>query len=154
MFDLTLTKKPSMIFSRSYYEDMKAFFHPNVHRYIEKTAHPSDDLIYLLPYHACGWKTRRGRKKSILYRNGSPCIFTGNFHPGKMNVWKFQPLVQFTRYMSFVGEMVKFLYKCKGDYIYNFNTTKYIHLSETPMRDRYERFLNAKNVYLNKHRQL
>ena len=95
----------------------------------------------MLPYHACGWKTRRGRKKCILYRNGNICIFTGNFYPGKMNVWKFQLLVQFTRCMPFVDEMVKFLYKCKGNYIYDFNTRKYIHLY-------------AKNVYLNKHRQL
>ena len=143
-----------MILNRSYHDDMKAFFHPNVRRYIERTAHPSDDLIYLLPYHACGWKTRGGKKKSILYRNGNICIFTGNFHPGKMNVWKFQPLVQFTRHMSFVDEMVKFLFNCKGYYIYNFDTRKYVHLSDTPMRDRYEHFLNAKNVYLNKHRKL
>ena len=142
-----------MIFNKFYYEDMKDYFHPNVRRHIELTSDPNDDLIYLAPFHCCSWKTRRGRKKSILYRNGNLCILGGKFHPGKLNVWKFRSLVQYTRYMSFVEEKVKFLYKSKGDYIYNFKTGKY-YLSDTPIRDRYLQFVKWKNVYLNSHKRL
>ena len=81
--------------------------------YVDTLKGPLFLLIYLLPYHACGWKLSRGRKKSILYRNGNICTFTGNFHSGKMKVCKFQLLVQFTRYMSFVDEMVKFYISAK-----------------------------------------
>ena len=125
-----------------------------LNRHIELTSDSNDDLIYLAPFHCCGGKTRRGRKKSILYRNGNLCILGGKFHPGKLNVWKFRSLVQYTRYMSFVDEKVKFLYKSKGDYIYNFKTGKYDHLSDTPIRDRYLQFVKLKNVYLNSHKQL
>ena len=125
-----------------------------LNRHIELTSDSNDDLIYLAPFHCCGGKTRRGRKKSILYRNGNLCILGGEFHPGKLNVWKFRPLVQYTRYMSFVDEKVKFLYKSKGDYIYTFKTGKYDHLSDTPIRDRYLQFVKSKNVCLNSHKQL
>ena len=82
-----------IIFNKFYYKDMKDYFHPNVHRHIELTWDPNDDLIYLAPFNCCGWKTRRGRKKSILYRNGNLCILGGEFHPGKLNFCKFRPLV-------------------------------------------------------------
>ena len=145
-----------MIFNKFYYEDMKDYFHPNVRRHIELTSDPNDDLIYLAPFHCCSWKTRRGRKKSILYRNGNLCILGGKFHPGKLNVWKFRSLVQYTRYMSFVDEKVKFLYKSKGDYIYNFQTGKYDHLLVMIIDHLsfiYLQFVKLKNVYLNSHKQ-
>ena len=56
--------------------------------------------------------------------------------------------------MPFVDEKVKFLYKSKGDYIYNFKTGKYDHLSDTPIRGRYLQFFKSKNVYLSSHKQL
>ena len=144
-----------MIFTRSYHENMKDYFHPNVRKYIElRGSDYDDDCIYLRPFHSCNHKTRRGRKKSILYRNGNLCLLGGEFHPGIIDVRKFIPLVQYTRYMSFVDEKVKFLYKSKGDYIYNFKTGKYDHLSDKPIRDRYLQFVKSKNVYLNSHKQL
>ena len=146
-----------MIFNKFYYEDIKDYFHPNVRRHTKLTSDPNDDLIYLAPFHCCGWKTRRGRKKSILYRNWNLCILGGEFHPGKLNVWKFRPLVQYTRYMSFVDEKVKFLYKSKGDYIYNFQTGKYDHLLVMIIDHLsfiYLQFVKLKNVYLNSHKQL
>ena len=143
-----------MIFDKLYYEYMKDYFHPNVRRPIERVSDANNDFIYLAPFHCCGWKTRRSRKKSILYRNGNVCILGGEFHPGKLNVWKFRPLVQYTRHMSFVDEKLKFLFKSKGDYIYNFTTGKYDHLLDTPIRDRYLQFVESKNAYLNSHKQL
>ena len=56
--------------------------------------------------------------------------------------------------MPFADEKVKFLYKSKGDYIYNFKTGKYDHLSDTPIRGRYLQFFKSKNVYLSSHKQL
>ena len=143
-----------MIFDKLYYEYMKDYFHPNVRRHIERVSEANNDFIYLAPFHCCGWKTRRSRKKSILYRNGNVCILGGEFHPGKLNVWKFRPLVQYTRHMSFVDEKLKFLFKSKGDYFYNFTTGKYDHLLDTPIRDRYLQFVESKNAYLNSHKQL
>ena len=86
-----------MIFNKFYYDDMKDYFHPNVRAYIERTSDPNDDCIYLRPFHSCNLKTRGGRRKAILYRNGNLCIFGGQFHPGKLNVWKFCLLVQYIR---------------------------------------------------------
>ena len=144
-----------MIFNRSYYKNMKDYFHSNVRKYIERRGSDyDDDCIYLRPFYSCNHKIRRGRKKSILYRNGNLCLLGGEFHAGIIDVRKFIPLVQYTRYMSFVDENVKFLYKSKGDYIYNFKTGKYDHLSDTPTRDRYLQFVKSKNVYLNSHKQL
>ena len=56
--------------------------------------------------------------------------------------------------MSFVDEKLKFLYKSKGDYIYNFKTGKYDHLLDTPLRDKYLLFVRSKNAYLNLYKQL
>ena len=98
-----------MIFDKLYYEYMKDYFHPNVRRHIEQVVDViNNDFIYLALFHCCRWKTRRSRKKSILYRNGNVCILGGKFHPGKLNVWKFRPLVQYTRDMSFVDENLNF----------------------------------------------
>lgn len=139
-----------MIFSKIYYDDMKDYFHPNVRVHIERISDPNDDLIYLSPYHSCDWKTRGGREKAILYRNGNLCVLGGQYHPGKLRISKFPPHVQYTRYMSFVDDKVKFLYKNRGDYIYNFRTGKYDHLSVTPIKDRYFRFIKSKKIYLDR----
>ena len=72
----------------------------------------------------------------------------GQFHPGKMMVWKFRPSVVYLRYMSTVDEKLKYLFRNKLDCIYNFKTKQYVHLRDTPIRDRYERFAQSKNNYL------
>ena len=136
-----------MVFNKFYYDDMKDFFHPIVRRYIEHHPDPDDDCIYLPPYHSCKSKTRGGRK-NIMYRNGDICCTGGQFHPGKTMVWKFRPSVICLRYMSSVDEKLKYLFRSKGDYIYNFKTKQYVHLRDTPIRDRYERFTQSKNNYL------
>ena len=63
-------------------------------------------------------------------------------------VWKFRPSVVYLRYMSSVDEKLKYLFRSKGDYIYNFKTKQHVHLRDTLMRDRYERFTQSKNNYL------
>ena len=137
-----------MIFNKFYYDDMKDFFHPIVRRYIDHHPDPDDDCIYLPPYHSCNSKTRGGRRKNIMYQNGDIFCTGGQFHPGKMMVWKFRPSVIYLRYMSSVDEKLKYLFRSKGDYIYNFKTKQYVHLRDTLIRDRYERFTQSKNNYL------
>ena len=124
-----------MIFNKFYYDDMKEFIHPNVGKHIVHMSVPKESLIYLppLPHHCCEIKTRGGRRKAILYRNGEICIWGGSFHPGRLNTWKVQRSVQYTRYMSFVEPRLKFLHRSKGNYIYNFETKKYVHLRERPL---------------------
>ena len=62
-----------MIFWKEYYEDMKDYFHPHIHSFINNYAH--DDLYFLPPYHGCGLKNRNGTRKLIDYRNGKQCLF-------------------------------------------------------------------------------
>ena len=50
--------------------------------------------------------------------------------------------------MSSVDVKLKYLFRSKGDYIYNFKTKQYVQLRDTPIRDRYERFTQSKNNYL------
>ena len=56
--------------------------------------------------------------------------------------------------MSFVDEKLKFLYKSKRDYIYNFKTGKYDHLLDTPLRDKYLLIVRSINAYLSLYKQL
>ena len=128
-----------MIFNKFYYDDMKEFIHPNVCKHIAHTSVPEESLIHL----------GGGGRKAILYRNGEICICGGSFHPGRLNTWKVQPSVQNTRYMSFVEPKLKFLHRSKGNYVYNFETKKYVHLRETPLRYSYERYVQSKNIYFN-----
>ena len=137
-----------MIFNKFYYDDMKDFFHPIVRRYIDHHPDPDDDCIYLPPYHSCNSKTRGGRRKNIMYQNGDIFCTGGQFHPGKMMVWKFRPSVIYLRYMSSVDEKLKYLFRSKGDYIYNFKRKQYVQLRDTLIRDRCERFTQSKNNYL------
>ena len=141
-----------MIFNKFYYDDMKEFIHPNVCKHIAPPPVPQESLIPLPPpppHHCRENKTRGGRRKAILYRNGEICICGGSFHPGRLNTWKVQPSVQNTRYMSFVEPKLKFLHRSKGNYVYNFETKKYVHLRETPLRYSYERYVQSKNIYFN-----
>ena len=71
--------------------------------------------VYLPPYHSYSSKTRGGRRKNIMYRNGDICCTGGQFHPGKMMVWKFRPSVVYLKYMSTVDEKLKYLFRSKGD---------------------------------------
>lgn len=55
--------------------------------------------------------------------------------------------------MSYYDEKIKTFFKSKGDYLYNYRTNHYDHLSITPIRDSYHRFLEFKNVYLKYYRK-
>ena len=63
-----------MIFSKQYYSDMKDYFHPNLHRFIERYTYPEDNLYFLPPFHDCRKKNIHGQKQSIDYNNGKQCI--------------------------------------------------------------------------------
>ena len=63
-----------MIFLKEYYEDMKDYFNPNIHLFIEEYTH-NHDMYFLPPYHGCGLQNRNGTRKLIDYRNGKQCLF-------------------------------------------------------------------------------
>ena len=90
-----------MIFSKEYYEDMKDYFHPHIHSFINNYTHENDDLYFLPPCHGCGLKNRNGTKKLIDYRNGKQCLFpswsSGKDIPDSLH----RP---FTRFMSYDGK--------------------------------------------------
>lgn len=140
-----------MIFNNFYYDDMKRVYSPQCSQTYctHVSSQRKSDIFAPLPHHCCENKTRGGKRKAILYRNGEICICGGSFHPGRLNTWKVQPSVQNTRYMSFVEPKLKFLHRSKGNYVYNFETKKYVHLRETPLRYSYERYVQSKNIYLN-----
>ena len=103
-----------MIFNRSYYEDMKDYFHSNVHKYVERRGSDyDDDCIYLRPFHSCNHKTRRGRKKSILYRNGNLCLLGGEFHPGIIDVRKFVPCTVHEIHLFWTKKLKMWLLGCR-----------------------------------------
>ena len=53
--------------------------------------------------------------------------------------------------MPYYDEKIKTFFKSKRDYIYNYRTNQFDHLSITPIEDSYHRFLEFKNLYLNFH---
>ena len=60
-------KFAKMIFSKQYYSDMKDYFHPNLHRFIERYTYPEDNLYFAATI-------SHGQKQSIDYKNGKQCI--------------------------------------------------------------------------------
>ena len=132
-----------MIFLKEYYEDMKDYFDPNIHLFIEEYTH-NHDMYFLPPYHGCGLQNRNGTRKLIDYRNGKQCLFP---------VWS--PGIEipdslhrpFTRFISHNGKD-RIFFKNKGDTIFNYSTNQYGHLLDTPARDSFERFIQIKDTYL------
>ena len=135
-----------MIFSKRYYSDMKDYFHPNIHRFIEKYTFPEDNLYFLPPYHDCGKKNKHGQKQLIDYKNGKQCI-DPTWRQIKIKSSKYQCGTSYTRYMPYNDEKIKTFLKSKGDYIYNYRTNQFDHLSVTLIGDSYHRFLNFKDLF-------
>ena len=142
--DIYSFKRSEMIFSKEYYEQMKKYLHPNVHKFIHNYTREEDDLFSLAPYHGCSLKNRNGTRKLIDYRNGKQCLFP---------VWSDGKEIgnscnrPFTRFISHNGKDRVF-FKNKGNAIFNYSTNQYDHLLDTPDRDNFQRFLQIKDTYL------
>ena len=67
-----------MIFSKQYYSDMKDYFHPNLHRFIERYTYPEDNLHFLPPFHDCGKKNMDKNNLLITKMENSVLIQHGD----------------------------------------------------------------------------
>lgn len=133
-----------MIFSSEYFEKMKGYFHPRLHRFIDNYSGANDDLILLPPYHGCGLKNRNGTKKLIDYSIGKQCLFPVWSNGKEIRDSCYRP---FTRYIYFNGKD-RVLFKSKGNTIFNYTTNQHDHLQDTPDKDNFKRFLEIKDIYL------
>ena len=130
------------LFFYEYYEVMKDYFHPNVHGFIDRYT-DDEGLVSLPPFHGCELKNRNGSQKLIDYRNGKQCLCP---------VWSDDnsklkgSLFLFTRYMTQGKD--RYLFKNKGNCIFNYLLNKYVHLSDTPISEYFSKFLEDKEKYL------
>lgn len=85
---------------------MKDYFHPNIHRFIEKYTFPEDNLYFLPPYHECGKKNKHRQKQLIDYKNGKQCI-NPTWRQIKIKTYKYQCCISYTRYVPFNDEKIK-----------------------------------------------
>ena len=123
-----------------YYEIIKDYLHPNVHTFVDH--YRNGDLIDLPFYHGCDRVNRNGTRKLIEYRNGMQCICPTNKPYWKITKDKYKRGAAnakrryFTRYMNWTRQ--RFLFKNKGNFIYNYKLKKFEHISQTPLKFEYD----------------
>ena len=88
-------------------------------------------LVELPPFHGCGLKNRNGTKKLVDYRNGNQCL---------CGVWSDENRTQ--------GRF-RYLYKNRGNCLWNYKTKEYVHMLDTPVNDNFNYFLELKKQHLN-----
>ena len=135
------------MFSKVFYYDIHDYFHPNFHKFIHQYTCEEDNLFFLPPYHGCGLKNKFGRKIPVDYKNGKKCT-NACWRQEKLRKFIYPFSIAYTRYMPYSDEKVKTFFKSKEDYIYNYRTNQFDHLSITPIGDSYHRYLEFKNIYL------
>ena len=123
---------------------MKDYFHPNVSTFIDN--YTSDVGFVQLPiYHGCGLKNKRSNKKLIDYQNGHQCICSV-WSDDKNNKTKSGNFL-LTR-CSTQGSY-RYLFKNRGNCLWNYKTKKFVHVLDTPISDNFKYFLRLKNEHLN-----
>ena len=129
-------------FSQECYEKMKNYFHQNVHSFIDRYT-DDEGLVLFPPFHGCNLKNRNGCRKLIDYRNGKQCLFS-MWYDDKSKLKA--AIFPFTRYMDFSKDW--YLFKNKGNYIFNYTLNRYDHLSNRPIQAEFNKFLEQKEKYL------
>ena len=130
------------LFFYDYYKAMKDYFHPNVQHFIDRYT-DDEGLVSLPPFHGCKLKNKNGSRKLIDYRNGKQCLCP---------VWSDDnsklkgSLFPFTMYMTQGKD--RYLFKNKGNCIFNYSLNKYLHLSDTAISENFSKFLEDKEKYL------
>ena len=130
------------LFFCEYYEAMKDYFHPNVQRFIDRYT-DDEGLVSLPPFHGCKLKNKNGSQKLIDYRNDKQCLCP---------VWSDDnsklkgSLFPFATYTTQGKD--RYLFKNKGNCIFNYSLNKYLHLSDTPISENFSKFLDDKEKYL------
>ena len=130
-------------FYKEYFDKMKDYFHPNVVTFID---HYTDDtgFVELPPFHRCGLKNRNGTKKLVDYRNGNQCLCGVWSDENSKVEYGTYPM---TRYMT--QGRFRYLYKNRGNCIWNYKTKKYVNLLDTLASDNFNYFLELKKQHLN-----
>ena len=114
------------VFLVEFYEMIKEYLHPNLHHFIDR--YTENGMVRLSPFHECGLQNKNGSRKLINYSNGDQCL-TPLWSDNRLNLMsEFFP---FTRYMTQTKD--RYLFKNKGNCVYNYSLKNYQHLSYTPM---------------------
>ena len=115
-----------------YYETIKDYLHPNVHTFVDH--YRNGDLIDLPFYHDCDRLNTNGTRKLIEYKNGMQCICPTNKPYWKITKHKYKRGAANAkrRYRQ------RFLFKNKGNFIYNYKLKKFEHISQTPLKFEYD----------------
>ena len=115
-----------------YYETVKDYLHPGIHDFIEH--YRCGNLIELPPFHGCNRVNKNETKKLIMYEMGEQCAV-----PTWKRYWR-KPKPKYRRKIGFLywtrhmtQTRFRYLFKNKGNFVYNFKLKKYEHMSETPM---------------------
>ena len=117
-----------------YYQDIKDYLLTHLSEFINH--YKDGDIIDLPLYHGCNRVNKNGTRKEIRYEQGKQCI-----HPTNKRYWRktktkykscpYVPYFYWTRYNTRTN--VTYLFKNKGNLVYNFKLEKYEHMYETPM---------------------
>ena len=131
------------VFYIEYFDCMKDYFHPNVATFID---HYTDDngLVSVPAFHGCGLKNRNGTKKLVNDSNGDQCICGVWSDENRKIDYGTYPM---TRYMT--QGRFRYIYKNKGNCLWNYKTKKYVHMLDTPAKDNFNYFLELKKQHLN-----
>ena len=131
------------VFNREYFDKMKDYFHPNIVTFID---HYTDDkwVVELPAFHGCGLKNRNGNKKLVDYRNSNQCLCGVWSDENSKIEYSTFPM---TRYMT--QGRFRYIYKNRGNCLWNYKTKKYVHMLDTPASDNFNYFLELKKQHLN-----
>ena len=116
----------------TYYNATKDYLHPSIHSLVDH--YRSGDLIDLPPFHGCNHINRDGTRKLMKYEMGEQYIL-----PTWKRYWR-KPKTKFGRQIGFcywtrylTQTRFKYLFKNKGNFVYNYKHKRYGHMNETSM---------------------
>ena len=120
--------------TNDYYNQVKDYLHPNTHTFADH--YRKGDLIEFPIFHGCNHVNRNGTRKLIKYEIGHQCVVPTNCPYWRKPKDKYRHSIKHkkfycTRYLTFTR--TRFLFKNKGDLVYNYKLKKFEHMSETPM---------------------
>ena len=118
-----------------YYENVKDYLHPHIRQFIHH--YRFGDIIDLPLYHGCNRVNKNGTRKQICYSIGEQCT-----HPTDKRYWKKTKnkykIYPDSRYFSWTRYNTqtncRYLFKNRGNLVYNYKLKRYQHMSDTPMR--------------------
>ena len=116
--------------SLGYYDRIKNYLHPHLNQFVNY--YRNGNIIALPPYHGSNRLNRNGARKEIEYNLGHQSIIP-TYKPywrETKNKYKRLHFYQ-TRYMTKTN--CRYLFKNKGNFVFNYKPKKYEHLSGTPM---------------------